>query len=76
MIVKRLCALSFLTLVSALAPQARAQGSDNCATPTLIAGTGTFACNNGSATTGAQGQTETACDFFGTTNIDRDIWFR
>jgi len=76
MSVNRLSVLSFLAFLTTLAPGVRAQGSDNCATPTLIAGTGTFACNNGSATSGTQGQNETLCDLAGTTSIDRDIWFR
>jgi hypothetical protein len=48
---------------------------DECATPTPISGTGTFAFDNTAATTGTQGQTEAACLFFGTPGITNDIWF-
>jgi hypothetical protein len=59
----------------ALALLAAAQGSDNCATPTLISGQGSFGFNNGSATTGSQGQNEALCNQFGTTGITNDVWF-
>ena len=52
-----------------------AQGSDNCATPTVISGQGNFAFNNTSATTGSQGQNQSACNFFGTTGISNDVWY-
>jgi hypothetical protein len=52
-----------------------AQGSDNCATPTVITGQGSFPFNNGSATTGPQGQNESLCNQFGTTGIANDVWF-
>ena len=48
---------------------------DNCATPTAIAGAGPFAFDNTAATTGVQGQTESACLFYGSTTIDHDEWF-
>src|SRR4030095_6048607 len=48
---------------------------DNCATPTVIAGFGTFAFDNSAATVGSQGQSEPLCNFFGTTTIDKDGWF-
>ena len=68
--------LSFLAVVlAAVSGGARAQGSDNCATPTVISGTGNFAYNALAATTGAQGQSEAACSFFGSTAIDNDVWF-
>ncbi|MBI5365387.1 MAG: hypothetical protein HZA53_19575 [Planctomycetes bacterium] len=66
-----LIALAFLALVGG----ARAQGSDNCATPAAIAGTGSFVYSALAATTGAQGQTEAACNFFGSTAIEQDVWF-
>ncbi len=50
-------------------------GSDNCATPTAIAGQGSFAYDNSTATTGVEGQTEGLCYAFGTSGIDNDIWF-
>ncbi|MBK7877470.1 MAG: hypothetical protein IPJ77_17335 [Planctomycetes bacterium] len=59
----------------ALAGALSAQGSDNCATPTVISGTGNFAFNSTAATTGTQGQGEALCDFFGSTAIDHDVWF-
>jgi hypothetical protein len=50
-------------------------GSDDCATPTLLGSApGTFAWNCG-ATTGTQGQSEAACLFAGTTGIQHDAWF-
>jgi len=64
-----------LAVLALFALPGAAQGSDNCATPTVIAGTGTFNYNNSSATTGTQGQSESLCFQFGTDNIDRDVWF-
>ncbi len=58
-----------------LAVSASAQGSDNCATPTAIAGTGNFAFNTLAATTGTQGQAESLCNQFSTTGVQRDVWF-
>ena len=52
-----------------------AQGSDNCAAPQVIGGTGSFPFNSTAATTGAQGQGEALCNFFGSTAIDNDVWF-
>lgn len=49
--------------------------SDDCTTAKGIVGTGTFAYDSSAATTGAQGQAEAACLFFGSTTIDRDVWF-
>jgi hypothetical protein len=48
---------------------------DDCATPLAIAGDGTFAWDQTLATTGAEGQTEAACLFFGSTAIENDVWF-
>jgi hypothetical protein len=50
-------------------------GSDSCATPDPVAGPGPHAFDNGSASTGAEGQTEGACLFFATTGINNDVWF-
>ena len=58
-----------------LASTASAQGSDSCTTPTVISGQGNFAFNNAAATTGSQGQSESICFFFGSTAIQRDVWF-
>jgi len=49
--------------------------NDDCSTPTLIAGNGTFPFDNTLATTGSQGQAETLCLSFATTAIGNDIWF-
>lgn len=48
---------------------------DDCATPTPITGVGTFAFDTSAATTGGEGQSESACLFFGTTAIANDVWF-
>lgn len=50
-------------------------GADDCATPDVISGSGSFAYDNTAATTGTQGQAEAVCDFFGSTAIANDIWF-
>jgi hypothetical protein len=50
-------------------------GSDTCATPDVIVGSGPFVMNNTSATTGTQGQAEPLCNFFAGTAIIQDVWF-
>ncbi|MBL8860868.1 MAG: hypothetical protein JNK02_02560 [Planctomycetes bacterium] len=50
-------------------------GSDNCATPDVLVGTGSFLFDNTLATTGPQGQTSAACNLFGNTAILNDVWF-
>src|SRR5688572_27160142 len=45
-------------------------GSDDCSTAEAIAGVGPHAFTT--ATTGAQGQTNASCNFFGTTGIAND----
>jgi hypothetical protein len=50
-------------------------GADDCSAPDAIAGLGVFPFNNSVATTGAQGQGEGICLFFGTMGIDNDIWY-
>ena len=50
-------------------------GSDSCAAPDLISGNGVFTFDNTLATTGAEGQTEVPCTFFGSTAIIQDVWF-
>ncbi len=67
--------LSSLSLALCAAPALAVQGSDSCATPTAIAGQGTFAYDNTLATTGAEGQNEPACYQFGSSAVDNDIWF-
>ncbi len=66
---------SYAVAALALAGAVFAQGSDNCATPQVIVGTGSFAFNGTAATTGAQGQTESLCNFFSSTAVDNDVWF-
>ncbi len=50
-------------------------GDDNCAAATVIAGTGMFPFNNSTATTSPEGQSEGPCLFFGSTAMNRDVWF-
>jgi hypothetical protein len=50
--------------------------NDNCTSPTVLVGTGTFPYDNLSATTGTQGQTEALCLSFSQTGIDRDVWYQ
>jgi hypothetical protein len=53
-----------------------AQGPDSCANPTSLGSSvGWVGFDNMSATTGAEGQTESACDFRGTTAITDDVWY-
>jgi len=52
-------------------------GPDNCATPTIIAGDGTFNFDNTNATTGAEGQGQTLCNQVGAgTAVLQDVWFQ
>jgi len=51
-------------------------GSDSCATPDVLVGTGTFPFDNSFATTGTEGQTEAACFIFNNTAVLNDVWFR
>ncbi|MBK7874687.1 MAG: thrombospondin type 3 repeat-containing protein [Planctomycetes bacterium] len=69
----RAAALVFACLLPTVA--AEAQGADNCATPTSITGTGSFAFNNAAATQGTQGQGQALCNYFGQTSIAHDVWF-
>ena len=50
-------------------------GSDSCSTPDPISGVGSFAFDNTAATTGAEGQAESICTFFGQVGITSDVWF-
>ena len=52
-----------------------AGGSDSCLTPDVIAGTGSFAFDNSTATTGNEGQLEPLCLVFGYTTVANDVWF-
>ncbi len=49
--------------------------NDDCTAATAIAGTGLFPFDNTLATTGTQGQAESACLAFTFTAITRDVWF-
>jgi len=50
--------------------------NDDCSTPlTVVAGAGPYSHDNTLATTGTQGQGEALCNFFGTTAVDRDLWY-
>jgi hypothetical protein len=49
--------------------------NDDCNSPLSISGDGQFPFDNTTATTGAQGQSNGACLFFGTTAIGNDIWY-
>jgi hypothetical protein len=49
--------------------------NDDCSTPTAVGGTGPWPFDNTAATTGTQGQTEGGCLFFGSTAMQRDVWF-
>jgi hypothetical protein len=50
-------------------------GGDDCSTPDLIIGTGAFAYDLTTATTGLEGQANPNCTFFGQPGIDNDVWF-
>lgn len=47
--------------------------NDDCANADAIAGEGVFGFDNSAATT--DGPAHAACDFFGQTGIDNDVWF-
>jgi len=48
---------------------------DDCSDAIAIAGAGSFAYDNGTCTTGAEGQNEAICYDFGSSAVDNDIWF-
>ncbi len=50
-------------------------GSDSCATPDPISGTGTFPFNSSAATTGSEGQSTVNCIFYNLIAINFDVWF-
>ncbi|MFT5155427.1 MAG: hypothetical protein ACI841_005442, partial [Planctomycetota bacterium] len=56
-------------------PGAFLGGGDDCAAATPISGIGTFGYNSSAASTGTEGQAESACLFFGSTAIDLDVWY-
>ena len=50
--------------------------NDLCSSATdLGSSTGTFVYNNHNATTGSEGQNESACAIFGSTEVTSDIWY-
>src|SRR6185436_6821150 len=54
----------FAIMASTLPPTA-----DSCSTPDVIAGQGTFPFDTVFSTTGAQGQTESACNYYALTAV-------
>ncbi|MCB9916050.1 MAG: hypothetical protein H6828_13050 [Planctomycetes bacterium] len=52
-----------------------AQG-DDCAAPVTIVGQGGFLFDNAGASTGLEGQGEALCYVFGSSAVQRDVWFR
>ncbi len=64
-----LFACSSMTLASAQT------GTDDCASPDPIAGQGSFAFDNSTATTGVAGQVELACYIFVEHRVANDVWF-
>jgi hypothetical protein len=50
-------------------------GSDDCLTPDLLSGAGTFAFDTTLATTGLEGQNDSLCYDFGSSAVDVDVWF-
>ena len=62
-----------LFLAHAGLPVAFSQGSDTCATAMPISGTGTFAFDNSAAS--LDGVPDSLCYFFGTADIENDVWF-
>jgi len=70
----KLLSASLLLFVCSSAP-AFSQGSDDCSTPTAIAGQGIFGYDNTLATTGIEGQAEAFCYAFATSAVENDVWF-
>ena len=64
-----------IALATAWAVPIAAQGTDDCAAPQPIAGSGTFAFDTRTATTGSEGQAFGQCFFLGVLGIERDVWF-
>ena len=58
--------LSASLVLACISTPSFAQGSDDCNTPTLISGQGTFAYDNTLPSTGLEGQAEVFCSPFGT----------
>ncbi len=49
--------------------------NDDCSAPIALGAAGPYLFDLWGATTGAQGQSEPACNFHGTTAIDNDVWY-
>jgi hypothetical protein len=58
--------------ISAPAPP---PANDACGTPTVVAGFGMFPFANSAASTGAEGQANAICLFFGSMAITNDLWY-
>jgi len=66
-----------IALAAVIVPQALAGGppNDECTSPTVISGTGSFSFDNTTATTGTEGQNTATCAINGLSGIDKDIWY-
>ena len=51
-------------------------GDDNCATPTVVVGTGSFPFDNTNCTASCDGQSSALCVWSGSPWIDTDEWFQ
>lgn len=71
---RTLTTLLSVASLSFLSTTALAQGSDTCATAQVVVGLGTFAFDNTTATT--DGLPDAACNFFATSQINNDVWFK
>ncbi|MFT5152101.1 MAG: hypothetical protein ACI841_002092, partial [Planctomycetota bacterium] len=49
--------------------------NDDCTTPIALSGTGIYAVDTTTATTGLEGQLESNCYAFGTTAVNLDLWY-
>lgn len=58
-----------------ITPPGGGGGNDNCATPTALVGPGPYPATNVGSTTGAEGQAEAICNFFGSPAIANDVWY-
>lgn len=58
------------------APSPLVGGSDTCATPDVVVGTGNFSFDDTLATTGIEGQLETKCALeYSNPAVNNDVWF-
>ena len=49
--------------------------NDSCTTPDVLAGPGAYPFDQTFATTGVEGQTESLCNFVGSTAVENDLWY-